>query len=74
MAFPRRASQVTPKIVNLYSRLFKGVALARVISPSQTQDQFYAELLSLDVDRDFISGQLDGASRDLCLGPLKVMW
>ncbi|KAJ3568594.1 hypothetical protein NP233_g5615 [Leucocoprinus birnbaumii] len=71
MNFPRRASLVTPKIVNLYSKLFKGIPPAQVKGPNQTQEQFYAELLTLELDRAFIVTQFNAASRDACLGPLK---
>ncbi|KXN88778.1 UPF0668 protein C10orf76 [Leucoagaricus sp. SymC.cos] len=72
MNFPRRASQVTPKIVNIYSKLFKGIPVTQISGPYQTQEQFYAELLTLDLDWAFISGQLDGTTGDACLGPLKA--
>lgn len=72
MNFPQRAPHVTPKVVNLYSRLFAGVPVPQICSPNQTQDQFYAELLTLKVDRVFVSRELERVSRDVLLGPLKV--
>ncbi len=72
MDFPRRASQVTPKVVNLYSQLFKGTAITQICGPNQTQDQFYAELLTLTVDPAFIAKELERSSGDSCLTHLKV--
>lgn len=70
--FPRRASQVTPKVVNLYSKLFQGIAIAQLCGPNQTQDQFYAELLTLDVKWAFVTGELERASGNSCMTHLKV--
>jgi hypothetical protein len=72
MNVPQRALQVTPKFAKLYSRLFEGIPMAEICGPNQTQDQFYSELLELELDRDFVARKLANTSRDRLLGPLKV--
>lgn len=46
--------------------------MAEICGPNQTQDQFYSELLELELDRDFVARKLANTSRDRLLGPLKV--
>lgn len=42
------------------------------ISPQITTDQFWADLLALDVNSTWLSAKLRGLSRAGCLGPQKV--
>jgi hypothetical protein len=42
------------------------------ISPQITTDQFWADLLALDVDSTWLSAQLRGLSGASCLGPQKA--
>jgi len=42
------------------------------ISPQITTDQFWADLLALDVNSTWLSAKLRGLSRAGCLGPQKA--
>ncbi|EKM84119.1 hypothetical protein AGABI1DRAFT_124438 [Agaricus bisporus var. burnettii JB137-S8] len=74
MNIPQRSLQASPKFTKLYSRLFEGIPITEICGPNQTQDhdQFYDELLTLEIDRDFVAGKLANTSRDVLLGASKV--
>lgn len=74
MNIPQRSLQASPKFAKLYSRLFEGIPITEICGPNQTQDhdQFYDELLTLEIDRDFVAGKLANTSRDVLLGASKV--
>jgi hypothetical protein len=42
------------------------------ISPYETPDLFWSNLLLCDIDRDFLVNKLDDLDKDYCLGALKV--
>ncbi|KAF9535662.1 hypothetical protein CPB83DRAFT_888345 [Crepidotus variabilis] len=73
LSFGRRATpqpsglQITSKFASLYSKLLQGLSPSQ-ITPSQSTDRFYADLLDLRVDRPFLTGELNKLSKDLCLG------
>ena len=42
------------------------------ISPYETPEQFWSNLLLCDIDHEFLVNELDGLDKDHCLGDLKV--
>jgi hypothetical protein len=65
------APHVTSKFVSTYSKLFQGIP-ASTIAPGQDTDQFYSDLLDLDVDRLYLEGELKRIPKDVCHEKLKV--
>lgn len=72
MNFDRRASQVSSRFVGKYSKLFQGLTPAQ-ISPHEDTGAFFSTLLGLDVDQEYLEGQLNQVPKDTCLGTLKVL-
>lgn len=65
------SSYITPKFVDLYSKLFQGATPSQ-IAPGQDQERFFSDLLDLNVDRPHLEGELNKVPKDTCLGKLKV--
>ncbi|KAJ7492451.1 hypothetical protein FB451DRAFT_1218342, partial [Mycena latifolia] len=59
----RRSSVLQSKVVSTYIRILQ--------SPAVEDPAFYAELLALAVDREFLEGELKNLPTEAFLGPLK---
>jgi hypothetical protein len=60
----RRSSVLQSKVVTTYNKFLQ--------TPPIQDPAFYADLLTLAVDREFLMGELDKLPTEALLGPLKV--
>jgi len=74
MANARHSAQLTSKFNITYSRLFQGQNPLQISPNEPDPDRFYSNLLILDVNREFLEGELDRIAKEACLGPLKVIY
>jgi hypothetical protein len=71
MNFGRQSSQITSKFVGTYSKLFQGLT-PQQIAPNESPEQFFSALLDLNVKREYLESEVIRATKDACLGGLKV--
>lgn len=67
-----RPSHLSSKFVTIYTKLFQGLTPEQ-ISPHEDPAHFYSDLLGLDINREFLEGELNRISKDACTGSLKVL-
>ncbi|TFK77362.1 hypothetical protein BDN72DRAFT_910444 [Pluteus cervinus] len=70
MSLNGRTSQIASKFVATYNRLLHGYTPEQ-ISPNLDVRSFYAELLGLKINREYLESKLHDLSRDSCLGANK---
>jgi hypothetical protein len=63
--------QPSSKFTSWYTKLLHGYP-PHVISPNDAPGEFWANLLSLDLDREWLANRLNQVTKDDCLGKLKV--
>ncbi|KAK1232414.1 hypothetical protein PQX77_004444 [Marasmius sp. AFHP31] len=73
MNIRKNSVQLQSKYAVTYSRLFQGCSPAQ-ISPNEDPSKFYTNLLGLDINRDFLVGELTKIPKEACLGNLKPIF
>lgn len=63
-------SQLAPRFISVYTKLLEGVAPS-TISPNVEHERFWSELLTLQVDREFLLQQINALHKEDCMGRLK---
>lgn len=67
-----RSVQLSSKFVTIYTRLLRGQSPKQII-PTEDPAHFYSNLFLLDVNREFLEGELNKITKDSCLSALKVL-
>jgi hypothetical protein len=75
MSVPARgkATPYVSRFVTIFQKLFEGLTPTH-INPKESAEEFWSELLSLDVDKAYIINRLAEIPKDDCLGRLKVRY
>jgi hypothetical protein len=66
-----KSLQQGSKFNAIHAKLLQGQT-PKQISPQEDSDQFYANLLALDVNRDYLEVELNKIPKDTCLYRIKV--
>lgn len=64
------ATPYVSRFVTLFQKLFEGLTPTH-INPKENAQEFWSELLSLDVDKAYLIKRLTEIPKDDCLGRLK---
>jgi hypothetical protein len=67
----RGSLQVSSKFIACYTKLLQGHPL-HLISPNESPTEFWTTLLTLDVDREWLTARLSQVSKEDYMGKLKV--